>query len=51
MQGLLDTLRNIVRRLRMTPGSTYRPELHYMRGPGPATRRRAPERENTAPGG
>jgi hypothetical protein len=36
--GVWKELSDVVARLRQDLFSTYRPELHYMRGPGPACR-------------
>lgn len=39
--GLWSTLSDMVACLRRDLLSTYRPERHYMRGPGPACRAKA----------
>ena len=36
--SLFDNLRSLWRALAEQPFDTYRPELHYMRGPGPKWR-------------
>ncbi|WP_198174159.1 hypothetical protein [Mesorhizobium xinjiangense] len=36
--SLIDAIRRTLFRLRQMFGNGYRPELHYMRGPGPASR-------------
>jgi len=46
---LHELLELVVRQITGSPASRYRPELHYMRGPGPACARHDPS--STTPRG